>query len=260
MYTIREYHIASSLEDAAAVLDAAEENRILAGGMWLRQGRSAIGTAIDLSRLGLDRVETDQENIRIGAMASLRTIETDGTLRTEFGGILPACVAPVVGVQFRNTATLGGSVWSRFGFSDPVCALLSLDTTVELYRAGEMPLEAFLKTPPKRDILIRVRIRRDGRTAAYRSMRRTATDFALLNLSVSRRNSGGYAVCVGARPDAAVRCPAAEACLEAGDRAGASEALRGLKYGTNLRASEAYRRDMASVLLEQALEALEGSK
>ena len=45
----------------------------------------------------------------------------------------------IVGVPFRNCATVGGSVFSRFGFSDLTCALLALDASVVLYRGGELP-------------------------------------------------------------------------------------------------------------------------
>lgn len=38
----------------------------------------------------------------------------------------------IVGVQFRNLATVGGSLWGRFGFSDVLTLLLALDAQVEL--------------------------------------------------------------------------------------------------------------------------------
>ena len=42
-------------------------------------------------------------------------------------------VKSIVGVQFRNCATVGGSIFGRFGFSDVLSVFLSLDTTCLLY-------------------------------------------------------------------------------------------------------------------------------
>ena len=52
-------------------------------------------------------------------------------------------VRSIVGVQFRNLATVGGSIWGRFGFSDVLTLFLALDTRVLLYRAGEISLREF---------------------------------------------------------------------------------------------------------------------
>ena len=65
-----------------------------------------------------------------------------------------------MGVQFRNMATVGGSVWGRFGFSDVLTLLLALDTEVELYQGGLVPLEEFASRKPDNDILVRVHIRK----------------------------------------------------------------------------------------------------
>ena len=201
MYSIQEYRFAESLDEALALLDASRKNRILGGGMWLRLGNLSIATGIDLSRLGLDGVRETDEEIVIGAMATLRDVETTSCLRSHFDGVLPASVASIVGVQFRNMATVGASVYSRYGFSDLLTALLALDARVELHRAGSMALEDFLKNPPeKRDILTAVRIRKDDRRAAYQTFRRTQTDFGVLNVCLSRSPEGECRLSVGARP------------------------------------------------------------
>ena len=45
-----------------------------------------------------------------------------------------------MGVKLRNTATVGGSIYGRFGFSDVLSAFLALDSYVELTGAGRVPL------------------------------------------------------------------------------------------------------------------------
>ena len=88
MLTINEYRKVESLEEAYE-LNQKKNNKIIAGGVWMKIGDRRIATAIDLSGLGLDQItETDTEFV-IGAMTTLREIEkhaglaayTDGAIR-----------------------------------------------------------------------------------------------------------------------------------------------------------------------------------
>lgn len=258
MYTIKSYLFPEHLEEAYELLCRDPRNSAVLGGCcWLKMGRRRIRTAIDLTRLGLDQVELRDGYVDIGACVTLRQLETDPLLTGRFGGVLGRSVEQIVGIQFRNSATVGGSVYSRFGFSDLTAVLLALDTRVVLYQAGELPLEEFLAQPVKfDDILVKVRIRDDGRTAAYESVRRTSTDFPVLAVAVSRLGDD-WRVSVGARPSRAVRARTAEACLARGEGAQAAGAAAAgeLSFGSNLRAGGAYRRKLAQTLVSRGAKA-----
>ena len=60
MMTIREYKRAESLEEAWQ-LNQKKNNRVLGGMIWLKMEKLNVGTAIDLSGLGLDTVEETDE-------------------------------------------------------------------------------------------------------------------------------------------------------------------------------------------------------
>ena len=104
--------------------------------LWLRLGKGSINTAIDLCDLGLNTIEETEEQFSIGAMATLRDIELHEGLNTYTGGAVANAVKDIVGVQFRNMATVGGSIWGRFGFSDVLTVFLALDSYVELCKGG----------------------------------------------------------------------------------------------------------------------------
>ena len=74
MITIREYKKVQSLEEAYE-LNQKKSNRIIGGMIWLKMETLNVGTAIDLSGLGLDVVEETETEFRIGAMTTLRTLE-----------------------------------------------------------------------------------------------------------------------------------------------------------------------------------------
>ena len=140
MITIQNYVRAQSLEEAWQ-LNQNKRNRILGGMLWLRLGSGAVGTAIDLCDLGLDAIEETDEQFSIGAMVTLRDLELHAGLNTYTHHAVADAVQDIVGVQFRNMATVGGSIWGRFGFSDVLTVFLALDTYVQLYQSGPCPAQ-----------------------------------------------------------------------------------------------------------------------
>ena len=73
-------------------------------------------------------------------------------------------VHDIVGVQLRNTATVGGSIYGRFGFSDVLSAFLALDSYVELTGAGRVPLAEF-------DVIEHIVVVKHDYRASYEAVR-----------------------------------------------------------------------------------------
>ena len=88
MLDIRDYVMADSLEAAAALLEKSPANRVIGGGCWLRLERCPKGTLVDLSRLGLNRIEAREGCILLGSGCTLRELEQSPLLRQRFGGFL----------------------------------------------------------------------------------------------------------------------------------------------------------------------------
>ena len=138
MITIQKYVRAKTLEEAWQ-LNQDKRSRVLGGMLWLRLGKNTVGTAIDLCDLGLNTIEETEDAFSIGAMATLRDIEMHEGLNAYAKGAVANAVKDIVGVQFRNMATVGGSIWGRFGFSDVLTVFLAMDSYVELYKAESSP-------------------------------------------------------------------------------------------------------------------------
>ncbi len=248
MLHMREFVRPATLEEAWT-LNQKKLNRILGGTGWLRLGERTIGTGIDLSALGLDKITEEADCFRIGAMVTLRQLELHPGLDALTQGAVRESLRHIVGVQFRNCATVGGTIWGRFGFSDPLTCLLPLDCSVHLHKGGILPLTEFVQRPPDKDILVEVLVQKSPRGTVYRSFRNTATDFPVLAVCVSRGEEG-YRCAVGARP--------ARAALVTADTPEELKALAaGLTYADNRRGSGAYRRHLSGVLIDRCLKALE---
>ncbi|MDY4542971.1 MAG: molybdopterin dehydrogenase, partial [Candidatus Ventricola sp.] len=70
MARYKNYVVAQSLEEAYA-LNSKRSAVIVAGNMWLRMCGLNRQTAIDLSALGLDKIEETEDAFVIGSMATL---------------------------------------------------------------------------------------------------------------------------------------------------------------------------------------------
>ena len=203
MMTIREYKRAESLEEAWQ-LNQKKANRILGGMIWLKMETINVGTAIDLSGLGLDTIEETDVGFSIGAMVTLRQLETHPGLEAFTHGAVREALHHIVGVQLRNLATVGGSIYSRFGFSDVLTLFLAMDCSVELYKGGIVPLREYAERPYDRDIVVRLLVRKEAADYCYQSVRNSQTDIPVLTCAAARLQDGSYRFAVGARPLKAV--------------------------------------------------------
>lgn len=255
MITIQKYVRAQSLEEAYQ-LNQSKRNRIVAGMMWMRLGKGGVGTAIDLCDLGLNTIEETKEQFSIGAMVSLRQLELHDGLNAYTSGAVAKAVRDIVGVQFRNMATLGGSIWGRFGFSDVLTVFLAMDCHVELYKGGIVPLEQFVGMKKDNDILVRLIVKKQSGKFVYTSMRNQRTDFPVIACALSEME-GVYRAVIGARPAKAMlirdeKGLLAQGVTENSARAFAEFVANAVPTDSNIRASAAYRTHLIRVLTERA--------
>ena len=247
---------AESLEQAYE-LNQKKTNRIVGGMLWLKMSTAQIQTAIDLSGLGLDQIEETEDAWKIGCMVSLRDLELHEGLNELSCNMIRESVRSIVGVQFRNLATVGGSIFGRFGFSDVLTCFLALDTWVELYKGGCIPLAEFARQKPDRDILVRLIVKKHEDKSVYLSHRNSKTDFPVLTCGISLRDGQVYTA-VGARPARAVCLCVSEAdWKKKGSEALAGELAAQFPTEGNMRAGKEFRSHLAEVLIGRGLKQIE---
>ena len=264
MLKIKNYVKAESLEQAYE-LNQKRSNRILGGMLWMKMSNAQIQTAIDLSGLGLNEIEETDESFRIGCMVTLRQLELHEGLNTWFDHMMQNSVKDIVGVQFRNLATVGGSIFGRFGFSDVLTAFLALDTEVELFHAGILPLREFVTMPRDNDVLVRLIVKKTPGAYAYLCHRNVRTDFPVLAAGFACTKEG-VRITVGARPKKAMLLTVSEdtaakiregVCSEEEIAGIAASLAKEVPTESNLRAGKEYRSHLAEVLICRGLGTLQ---
>lgn len=272
MFYYNQYVRAQSLDEAYELYQK-KPNFVLGGMLWLKMKNKTLGTAIDLCDLGLDQIDEDENEFRIGAYATLRQIETHEALNAYTHGAIAESVRHIVGVQFRNVATVGGSIWGRFGFSDVMTIFRALGAKVQLHKAGIMDLDEFAALPrTTRDVLVSVIVPKNAKGIVYLSQRNQSTDFPVLTCAVANR-SGRYVAVIGASPYMAepvwdeddildgitgAETAGNKALTENSENNEKIEKFAGyvaehIRFGSNIRAGAEYREMICKVLTRRAV-------
>ncbi len=267
------------LDDALDALRAAPRT-VLAGGTDIYPAR--VGTVIDddvldissLPDLGAIRVEDGRW--RIGALATWTDLVRHDLPPSMDG--LKTAARSIGGVQIQNRGTICGNVCNASPAADGLPNLMALDASVELASAGghrEVPIAEFVtgnrRTVRRADELVTA-ILVPSPLGEPRSTFRKLGSRAYLVISIAMvaavvevGGDGRIAVAravVGACSEVPRRLPALEERLVGSrpsrDLANAvtSADLAGLTPIDDVRATAAYRRDAALVLVRRALEDL----
>mgnify|MGYP001179358713 FL=1 len=262
MLTIKEFRKVSSIEEAYE-LNQKKTNRIIGGMLWLKMQTGNVNIAIDLSGLNLDTIEETDTEFKIGAMTTLRDLELHAGLNQYTNNSMKEAMRHIVGVQFRNLATVGGSIYGRYGFSDVLTVFMALDAYVELHHAGIIPISEFAKMPYDNDVLVNIIVKKTALNCAYLSHRQTKTDFPVLAVAVSKLHDKWQAV-IGTTPHRAVIIADEENILGEKVSSETIEAFANyvkdnVKTDSNIRGSAQYRKHLAYVLVKRALVSIGGN-
>lgn len=248
----KSFHRVSSLEEAYKLVKQSPRNKIVGGGLWLKKGGAEVDTLIDLSLLGLDKIEDKKDYVEVGAMVTQREFELSKLVPE----MARNAVKSIMGPGFRNVATIGGSIYGKYGFSDVVTGLLGYKVDLIFYPEAVVSLIDYVKKPGFYDgILTHIRIYKENLKAFFKKVEITALDYPILNVAVTKGKE--YRVVVGSRPLVALRCEKAEAYLNEGgkDFAKAAEiAVEELKFGDSIATKGEYRKQLALTYVRRGLE------
>lgn len=271
-----------TLAEAHAFLAHHDDAHVLAGGtaftLLRKQGFMEPGPIVDLAGIaGLDAIGETAGRITLGAMATLRRVETSEVVH-RLVPALGAVVSRVATVRIRNQATIGGNIAHADPAQDPPPILLALDADVEVATAAGVRLvpidgffvDVFETILGPADILIAIHIppvAGGSRIGYEKFLPRTADDYA--TVSVAARldvDADGRVtdarIALGSVAAVPLRVPAAEAALRGAPvselpiDAAVEAVLVAVDPMDDVRGSADYKREMAGVWTRRLLRRL----
>lgn len=269
-----EYVEPNFVDEALVVLERYGDGaRVLAGGTIVAselRKTHGIAAVVNVKRIAAMRIiEIDGDLLRIGALATARTLGTHGDIATR--APLVAQAANSMGAPaLRTSATIGGNVLSRHHAADLAVALVASDAVAVTcsLRDGalKVPVRDLLTTTlDPRALLTAFEIPLDDRRCAFAKMQtRRAFELAVVSSAAALRFSDGRAkdvrIAIGGAASIPIRAYRAEAALAGAvlDDASIAAAARAASDDDAIpdddrRASAAYRRHLAGMLTARAL-------
>lgn len=275
-----QYLESADLDQVLTWLDTYREKaRVLAGGtdllVKMKSGLLEPEYVIYIKKISkLDYIESDNGELRIGAVTTLDRIERDATVRACYSALYEA-VRSMAAKAVKNMGTIGGNLGNASPAADTAPPLLVYGASLKLAsREGErvVPVTEYFLGPGKsvikpQELLTEISIPRLGPDtgSSFLKFGRVSADIAKINVAVCLRRSGkrceSCRIAFGSVAPIPIRVLEAEKVLEGQElnpeliKAAAQVAAAEIKPITDNRSTRAYRQKVSRVMLEEALQA-----
>ena len=267
MYALN-YVKAKSVKEAADLLAAHPEAKLLSGGMTLiptlKQRLARPSHLVDIGQLDeLRGIEVKGETLVVGAGTKHHAVATSAAVRQAIPAL--AELAGMIGdPQVRNMGTMGGSVANNDPAADYPAAVLGLNAVVVTNKrqiAADQYFQGMFATALEDgEIIVRFEFP-VPQAAAYSKFPHPASGYAMAGVMVANTGGGVRVAVTGAGPGV-FRWQEAEAALAKSMKAAALEgvALNADEFNEDIHATRAYRANLVRVMTKRAAAKLASAK
>jgi aerobic carbon-monoxide dehydrogenase medium subunit len=258
------YHRAQSVDEASAKIKAAEDGKLVAGGMTLiptlKQRLAQPSDLIDLADLkDLVGIKADGSGVTIGAMTTHGAVAASADVKSAIPAL--AHLAGEIGdPQVRHRGTIGGSIANNDPAADYPAGCVALGATIVTSKR-EIPADDFFKglfetALAEDEIITAVRFPKPKR-AGYMKFPNPASRYALVGVFVAETGSGVRVAVTGAGQDGVFRVKEMEDALAKSfsPDAVAAVAVPPDDLNSDIHASAEYRAHLITVMAKRAVAA-----
>lgn len=268
-----QYFKSTSLKEALELLITHEKEAALLNGgtdliVRMREGHSTPKVIIDIKKIPeLGKIHVSEEFISIGGCVLLNELGNDPLILSEYPYLAQAALS-VGSKQVRNRATCIGNICNASPLADTATPLLALEAMVDIYGEEglkQVPLKDFFvfvrKTVLKETDIVKsitFKRQREAKAIFSKMSRRKEVDLSTVCATVLKGESG-FKIAFGAVAPTPMRLyetekflgenPLSESVIEQACACALSE----IKPISDIRASDAYRKEMVMVMLRRSL-------
>ena len=255
------FHKASSADDAASKLGAADDGKLLAGGQTLiptmKARFAAPSDLISLKDASISGICRDGDSVVIGAM----TTHAEVASSVDVPAYLAALAGGIGDPAVRHRGTIGGSIANNDPAADYPSACLALGATIRTNTreiAAEDFFEGMFETALEEDEVIVSVVFPDADKAAYAKFPNPASRYAMVGVFVAQSGGETRVAITGAGEDGVFRHDGLEAALAAN---ASSEAVEGVDVSADglladIHGSAEYRAALIKAMAKRAVAAL----
>ena len=190
MGKITAFYMPETLSEAQELLKS-EENMILGGGTSLSKTiPGPITGLISLKKVGLDKIESNENGFQIGAKTRVQDVLKHEELSKKFNGILAKACRNIGSSQTRNLVSVAGNIVGIYPWSDLPPVLLILDGNVVTATDEKVSFGDFFSELPVRQKFGREKIvkaieilnEKPGYAYFWETLQKTKVDYAMTTI------------------------------------------------------------------------------
>lgn len=259
-----EYRKPASVADAVSALKAADDGKLVAGGMTLiptlKQRLASPSDLVDLGGIGeLKGITASGDTVTIGAMTTHAAVAASADVKKAIPAL--AELAGNIGdPQVRHRGTIGGSVANNDPAADYPSACLALGATIHTNErsiaADDFFTGMFETALGENEIITKISFPKPAK-AAYMKFPNPASRYAMVGVFVAQTKSGVRVAVTGAGQNGVFRVAEMEKALSANfsPAAIANVKVSPDNLNSDIHASAEYRAHLIGVMAKRAVEA-----
>jgi len=261
MYEVN-YHRASSLKEAAAMLKKAKDGKLLSGGQTLlptmKQRLAAPSDVIDIGKVKeLKGIKVTGKTVMIGAATTHAEVATNAKLKKACPAICHLA-AHIGDPAVRAMGTIGGSIANNDPAADYPAALLALNAKIHTNKRkldADKFFTGMFDTALKDGEIIKAVEFTAPAKAAYQKFPNPASRYAMAGVFVAKTAGGARVAVTGAGSDGVFRHNGMEAAL---DKNWSADAIANEKVSagdmmSDIHGDGAYRANLVKVMAKRAV-------
>ena len=193
---LKKYFRAASSAEASYILKQYEGSaKILAGGTTVGIMKSdSVETLVDIKYSGLNYIEENENEILIGAAASINDLLQSMAIKKYCSGIIYQAAHSIASTPLRNMITAGGNITQVYHWSDLPAVFLCTGAKIKIEGTENkiriVAAEEFFKAHPltfidKTELVTQIILPKTNNVrGVFSKFAKTAFDYTLLNVAV----------------------------------------------------------------------------
>ena len=138
MKNVIEYLYPTNVKDALSMFSEDIKCAYIAGGTHLAGSKSNTQRLIDLSKIGLNKIDEKGEDIEIGATTTISDLYHSPSIEKIGGGVFTNACRLIGDTPLRNMITIGGNIAKLYPWAGLPTVLLTLGANIEIIsKTGE---------------------------------------------------------------------------------------------------------------------------
>lgn len=193
---LENYYRPETIEEALKLKGSHNDSKFLAGGTNVVTQDEKTKSLIDLQDLSLAFIREDEENILIGPMTTITSLQKNPKIEKITNGLIKKACYEFASTQIRNISTIGGNIAQSYPWSILPVVLLALDAKIKINSVNREKIvtsTVFFSNQPRLqpdELITEIIINKKQDPGIFFDYSRVKSDYCLVTCAMKAKTNG----------------------------------------------------------------------